>query len=68
MYKYPTFSSPVTLHTHLPVKMEQTISSETLEFDEQPRRKHTTKKFVRCVVIGLFYGTAGIVVTSNDVL
>ena len=40
----PTFSTPVILHTYLPMKMEQTECSEMLNSDtgELPRRKHTT--------------------------
>jgi hypothetical protein len=34
-YKYPTFPTAVTLHTYLPMKMEQTECSETLEFKLQ---------------------------------
>jgi hypothetical protein len=30
--QYPTFSTAITLHTHSPMKMEQTESSETLAF------------------------------------
>jgi hypothetical protein len=31
--QYPTFSTAVTLHTYSPVKMEQTVCSETLVFN-----------------------------------
>jgi hypothetical protein len=34
-YKYPTFSSPLTLHTCSSMKMEQTASSEILAFKLQ---------------------------------
>jgi hypothetical protein len=39
-YKYPTFSTPVTLHTYLPMKMEQTECSETLAFKQQTPVNH----------------------------
>jgi hypothetical protein len=35
LYKYPAFSSPVTLHTYSPMHMEQTVCSEKLPFKLQ---------------------------------
>jgi hypothetical protein len=34
-YKYPTFPTPITLHTYSPMKMERTECSETLAFKLQ---------------------------------
>jgi hypothetical protein len=39
-YKYPTFSTPVTLHTYPPMKMEQTQCSEMLALKLQTPVNH----------------------------
>jgi hypothetical protein len=42
---YPTFPTPVTLHTYSPMKMEQTGCSETLAFKLQTSVNHPEESY-----------------------
>jgi hypothetical protein len=47
----PTFPTPVTLHTYMPMKMKQSQCSETLVFKIQMPANHTDESIQQKIIL-----------------